>query len=175
MSDASLECLCPEQRPELLRAWLHSPAGQILVLTGDTGRGKTFAAFAVGSAAVVEGRYVAAVAHKRYLDALEPDGSDEESWRIRRRAYNADVLILDDLGAEMDPTVPASEFRTRETCDLLSARLKPGKKTIITTNLTPDELALMFGGRIISRLNQGCLAVEVQGTDRRVRLGARWG
>ncbi len=169
---ARLDDIEPSRHLSAIIAWLADPEGQILILLGPTGRGKTYCAFAVGNAAAEGGDYVVAYSHKRYLDALEPDGSDVPDWQTRRRGANADLLIVDDLGTEMDPTQPASEFRTRETCDLLSSRMRRGKRTIITTNLRSDQLAVMFGDRIISRLRRGSTAVAVQGLDR--RRAANW-
>lgn len=160
------------QKPTALAAWVRDQTARVLVLSGKTGRGKTYAAFALGNVYGAQGWHVAAISHKRYLDSLEPGGSDEPAFRIRRRVQLAEVLIIDGFGDEMDPCRPASEFRARETADVISARLGKGKRTIITTNLVPDELALMFGERVISRLRQRSVAVLIEGEDR--RNGANW-
>jgi DNA replication protein DnaC len=170
---ATLNTLSAAQKPRAVQAWIHDPDAKSLILVGATGRGKTYTAFAIGNHYAAQGAYVVAVSHKRYLDSLEPDGGDEPAWLIRRRVANAEVLIVDGFGDEMDPTKAASEFRTRETADLLSTRLGRGKRTIISTNLKSDQLALMFGDRVISRLRQCSTALAIEGVDRRA-VGAKW-
>jgi hypothetical protein len=169
----TLDGLLPEQKPGHVRAWLDDPAATILVLAGPTGRGKTRIGFAVGNLLAESGTYCYAISHNRWLDSLKPDGSDEPPWKIRRRVQNAEFLIVDDFGAELDPAVRVSEFVGRETTDMLSARLRPGKRTIITTNRTSEQLAVMFSDRIISRLKQGSTALIIQGPDWRV-VDAGW-
>lgn len=61
-------------------------------------------------------------------------------------ALNADVLFLDDIGAEKDTT----GFARGKICELLSARL--GKWTILTSNFTLTELGNEYDNRITSRI-----------------------
>ena len=60
---------------------------------------------------------------------------------------SADLLILDDLG---------SEFRTGFTesalYNLINSRINLGLPTIISSNLSADELQKTYNDRIISRL-----------------------
>jgi DNA replication protein DnaC len=81
------------------------------------------------------------------------------------------LLVLDDLGCER-----VSERSREGVGRLTEARYRdPYANTIITTNYTPADLARRLGGgediegqRIVSRLRQDALVVELAGRDRRV-------
>lgn len=66
---------------------------------------------------------------------------------------SCDLLVLDDLGTEsslMKNTNESSEFVQRVLFSILSR-----KRTIITTNLTSDELMQIYNPKIFSRINKG--------------------
>jgi DNA replication protein DnaC len=178
-AEARIADLAPDQSPAELAAWLHSDS-RTLWLIGETGVGKTHAAWAIGRAAVDRGYLVRGWEHNAYLAELRPGGSQADPWRIRTRAKDASLLILDDLGAEMsapasddDPDgKEASEFIRRETITLLNARLGARHRQIITTNHSPATLGKLFGDRVISRLRHGASVVRFTGQDR--RLSADW-
>lgn len=73
----------------------------------------------------------------------------------------ADVVVIDDLGAEVgsaDKQTYASDNTIRIINSILNARIS--KPTIFTTNLTGKELTATYGGRIKSRIFRG---VEKEG------------
>ena len=76
-----------------------------------------------------------------------------------------DLLILDDMGTEY-----LSKFTSSELYNILNSRLLRQKPTIISTNLTLDEMQQMYGTRIVSRIIGMLDRVEFIGTDiRQVR------
>lgn len=73
----------------------------------------------------------------------------------------ADLLVLDDIGAEigsMDSKKEASDFVTKVLKKVLDGRDE--KPTIITTNLSSKELREKYDDRIFSRMNKGVLGKE---------------
>ena len=81
---------------------------------------------------------------------------------------NAPILILDDLGAER-----ATEWVGEQIFAIINARYVERKKTIITSNFSPDELAAHFsdktqGERIVSRIYGMCARVQITGKDWRM-------
>ena len=56
-------------------------------------------------------------------------------------------MILDDLGTEM-----ATSFTVSALYQLINTRLTASKQTIISTNLSDEEIARRYGGQIASRL-----------------------
>ena len=63
------------------------------------------------------------------------------------RYENCDLLILDDLGTEMTTTFVQSALY-----QLINGRLMAGKKTIISTNLNPEEIGRRYSPQVRSRL-----------------------
>lgn len=182
-ASASLDDLAPDQHPMVLRRFLAGlEQGQAalrqLLLAGPTSRGKTHAAVALGNAAARLGMTVRFVDHLTYLQWLRPEGSDKPDWKIEKRFREPDVVILNDVGAEFDPTKPASEFRKTNTLRLVDDRLyTPGKVTIYTTNeraaIRDDDgrlvggLELMLGDRFLERLGEQGNALRFAGANRR--------
>lgn len=68
----------------------------------------------------------------------------------------ADLLVLDDLGAEVgsiDRTTAATDFNVRVINGILNGRTN--KPTIFTTNLSMQELNAVYDGRLVSRMFRG--------------------
>lgn len=84
------------------------------------------------------------------IKAIELASQLRAGDRSRTHYLKKDVflLVIDDLGAEM-----ASEFIASEWAGLIDAR--ENLWTVITTNLSLDELSQSLDARIASRLNRG--------------------
>lgn len=67
------------------------------------------------------------------------------------RKYEIGEWYFDDLGAEMEPTY-AKRSNLKAISALLEQRYYNGSKTIITTNLTPDEIGEQYGERMQDRI-----------------------
>ena len=74
-------------------------------------------------------------------------GGAESEDEIISRYSEIPVLVLDDLGAEK-----VSEFAITTLYIILDRRIRECRKTIITTNLSKEEIDATFGARIASRL-----------------------
>ena len=61
-----------------------------------------------------------------------------------------DLLILDDLGTEF-----VNQFTVSCLYNLLNTRINRGLATVISTNLSPEELSSKYEDRIYSRI-VGC-------------------
>ena len=72
---------------------------------------------------------------------------DDDANADINRCLGCDLLILDDLGAEMPST-----FVTSALYQLVNSRLLTGKRTIINTNLAPTEIEKRYGAAVASRL-----------------------
>ena len=68
----------------------------------------------------------------------------------------ADLLVLDDLGAETGAVTTdrtATDFTTRTLYAIINGRMN--KPTIITTNLNSKDMAKMYDSKLISRMFRG--------------------
>lgn len=130
-----------------------------LVLTGPVGTGKTYAACAGVRPLVERGLTLAFWPVVRLLDALRPS-SDADPYPA---AVAADLLLLDDLGAER-----ATDWTAERLYALVNDRWLSERPTIVTTNLTPPQLTQAVGERLSSRLLGGATIALLSGPDRRM-------
>lgn len=131
-----------------------SPASGNLLLTGTPGLGKTFLSASIARVVAENGHSVAYDTVSGLLSVFErekfsrnEDGQSDAASRVRQ-LLSCDLLILDDLGTELDTAFTRSALYT-----LVDTRLRSGKKTIITTNLTQADIAQQYGAQLSSRLN----------------------
>ncbi|NLM62492.1 MAG: DNA replication protein DnaC, partial [Clostridiales bacterium] len=81
------------------------------------------------------------------------------------RFYRCDLLILDDLGTEMQSPIINTALYT-----LINTRLMRGKKMIINTNLSEKtELPRRYSPQIVSRLRGEFLSLFFFGEDIRIK------
>ena len=88
---------------------------------------------------------------------------DEESAREVYELYDSALLIIDDLGTEL-----TGAFTVSALYALVNDRLLNGKPTIISTNLTVDEIRQRYSPQIASRLEGGYKVLPFVGRDIRV-------
>jgi len=125
-------------------------AGHGLILMGAVGCGKTHLGCAVLNCALEDGYRAAYWNVPQQLEMMMYGHADEEEQiRILDKAITAQVLLLDDLGAEKP-----SDWTRKELVVILDERYRNNKPTIITSNLmlTGDELRKTCGDRAYSRL-----------------------
>lgn len=140
-----------------------------LIAEGSIGGGKTHASIAAGNRAAARGMFVRFVQHTTYLTWLRPDGAPAglTADQVRERHRTCDLLILDDLGAEMEQH--ASEHVRKETQALVGDRVAARRPMIVTTNLDRLRLTEVLGERLTSRLYDARIMHKVMfvGADRR--------
>lgn len=150
-------------RPELARqvqAYLGEWQGKRnLILMGRFGVGKTGlvgAAINEMSGAFRQRDWrVVFITTPRLFDQLRAGFDDGSFTKLMRRCQNANLLILDDLGAEK-PT----EWVQERLYAIVNHRYEHELPIWVTTNLTPDGLAAAIGERTWWRLQEGaCLLV----------------
>jgi DNA replication protein DnaC len=90
---------------------------------------------------------------------------DDRVWAERvERAASADLLVLDDLGRER-----ASDWTSEVLYNLVNRRYEQlTLRTIVTSNLPLEELALGYYWPAISRLAEGGALVQIEGPDYRL-------
>lgn len=74
-------------------------------------------------------------------------------WGILDHLMNLPILILDDVGAEFTGSNKTSELNSARLYEIAESRL--GKWTLITSNLTPQQMDRSLGSRFVSRIFRG--------------------
>lgn len=126
---------------------------QNLLLSGGTGLGKTFLSGCIAREVSERGYsvvYDTAGSIFGEFDASrfsrDPAARDQARGSVRRY-LNCDLLILDDLGAEQN--LPSAQSALYE---IVNSRIQSGKRTIISTNLSAEEIGGRYGAQIGSRI-----------------------
>lgn len=150
----------------------YKAAGKGLLLYGDTGRGKTFAACCIANALIDKGVPVLVTQFTRIRNELW--GMSEGRQEYLDNLNKFPLLVIDDLASESK-----TEYMGELVYSVIDSRERAKLPIIITTNLTKEELerpADMTYKRIFSRLFGNCIPVKVEGKDRRKqRLIAEYG
>lgn len=119
-----------------------------LFFSGKTGLGKTFLTSAIAKELLQKGYNVAFDSIQNYLRAIENEHFGRSlNTDTLQTLLCADLVILDDLGSEF-----CSPFYTSALYNIINTRLNKGVPTIISSNLSLDELQKRYDDRIISRL-----------------------
>lgn len=119
-----------------------------LLFMGRSGSGKTYISCAIGIALAEAGNYVCYVAAQDMISEFEAEkfGKGDKASETRR-FYDADLLIIDDLGSEF-----RTQFSESVIYNVVNSRLNSQKPMIISTNFRPAELSGEYHERIVSRL-----------------------
>lgn len=138
-----------------------------LLLIGSTGTGKTHISTAIAREVISRGYDV-------IYDSAQNILSDFDDDQFRRRYdeepksskyLECDLLIIDDLGTEF-----STQFSVSCLYNLLNTRQNRALATVISTNLSPDELSKKYEGRIYSRIMGSETKILVfAGEDRRIK------
>ncbi|MBQ7896288.1 MAG: ATP-binding protein [Oscillospiraceae bacterium] len=140
-----------------------------LLLQGGTGLGKTYLSACIARVVAKKGLSVCYDTAAAALDSFErqkfsrnPEDSEAASLKVQRM-LSCDLMILDDLGTEMVTPISISALYT-----LINTRLASGKKTIISTNYSMDELQRKYSPQICSRIEGEFLRLPFVGKDIRL-------
>ena len=126
------------------------PCSGNLLLIGPTGLGKTHLSTSVARAVLERGYDVVYETIQNILADFEYDRFKSgygETVQKGERYLACELLIIDDMGTEQ--TTP---FALATIYHLLNTRLNHGRKTVINTNLSGEELQARYESRITSRL-----------------------
>lgn len=144
-----------------------------VLLTGETGLGKTFLLHCIENRLLDRGFSPIMVTAYRLFETMRGcHFSDAEKRQEFDQLIRCDILLIDDLGTE-----PVMQNITREYLfTLLNERLTQRRHTVIATNLGAAELMNMYGERVFSRLfdMMNVSVAQLRGKDLRM-MGRRGG
>ncbi|MBQ4141534.1 MAG: ATP-binding protein [Clostridia bacterium] len=122
-----------------------------LLLLGGTGLGKTHLSTALAKALIDNGYDVVYTGAIGMIADFEQhrfgNSAGGESGNDLDRYYDCDLLIIDDLGAEV-----SNQFTVSTVYNVLNNRISLGLPTVISTNLNQNELNSRYWDRITSRI-----------------------
>ena len=123
-----------------------------LLFTGNTGLGKSFLSSCIANELLKKGKTVLYQTAPVMLDTIMDYrfGKANTSKDIYDNLLNVDLLIIDDLGTEC-----INNMKFSELFNIINTRLLNSNKvtkTIISTNLSLDNLFSTYDERIVSRL-----------------------
>ena len=141
---------------------------RFLLLTGQTGVGKTFLTHCIAKELIDRGYsviyYSAGELFDKLADARFARGQDTSEDLIDDEYLSdCDLLIIDDLGTEM-----VNSFVGSALFQLLNSRIDRGLGMVISTNLSAQDLSRIYSERISSRILANFTLAEVFGRDIRV-------
>lgn len=147
-----------------------------ILLYGPPGTGKTFLAFCIANELLNNMVPVIAISSIGLLNKFKETYNtwgDEGEIEIINSLKNADLLVLDDLGAENN-----TDWSKGKIYEIIDARYRDEKPCIITTNLTRDRLKKKFSSedgvaRTYDRITKMCCLIEVQGPSRRAEAARK--
>lgn len=137
-----------------------------LFFYGDTGVGKTFLSNCIAKELLDGGHSVIyftafELFHIFEKNVFERDAAAAEPYQ---NIFDCDLLIIDDLGTEM-----SNSFTTSQLFLCLNERLLRKKSTIISTNLSLNQLAEIYSERTFSRISSNYTMLKLFGDDIRIK------
>lgn len=145
-----------------------------LLIYGNTGVGKTFLTNCIARELILTGHTVIYLTAFELFEILErwkfsrPDSTQEEEYSETANQFahirDCDLLIIDDLGTELNNT-----FITSQLYQCINERLLASRATIISTNLSFEQLKNNYSERIFSRITGSYTFLKIVGEDIRIR------
>lgn len=148
----------------------NNPKATGLMLVGPYGCGKTHLAASIVHRCAEFGIAGVFVVVPELLARIRTSyrTGDGKAEAVIETAKNAQLLILDDLGAEK-----ASEWVKEQLYMLVNYRYEHMLPTIVTTNCSGAELEQELGRRTLSRLAEMTRPVKIQADDYRMKISSR--
>lgn len=137
-----------------------------LLLFGNTGIGKTFLSHCIAKEVMDSLHSVLYLTASEFFDALleKALNRNDESCLLYEQIHLCDLLIIDDLGTERN-----TDFVVSQLFVCLNDRILNRKSTIISTNLTLEEIKTNYTERTFSRISNHYKILRLAGDDIRIQ------
>ena len=137
-----------------------------LFLYGSTGTGKTFLTHCIAKELIESSHSVLYMTAAALIDlfqsrTLNREETDESTYD---HILNCDLLIIDDLGTER-----STAFSISQLFVCFNERILRKKSTIVSTNLSLDDVKSRYTERIFSRISSHYTMLRLVGDDIRIQ------
>ena len=140
---------------------------QNLFFYGTVGTGKSFLSGCIAKELIEFGSSVIYFSAGQLFETLSKNSFDyknkENLNQVHHDLYNCDLLIIDDLGTEL-----TNAFVSSQLFSCLNERHMRKCSTIISTNLSLEELRDRYSDRIFSRITSNYAICKLTGPDIRM-------
>ncbi len=146
-------------------------SGDNFLIMGNAGTGKTYITSCIGNRALERGKtvyYQTAYKLSEILENNKFNKGESDSADIVKYIYDVDLLIIDDLGTEF-----TTQFTLAAFFDIINSRIISGKSTVISTNLSFEEISNIYSQRITSRFTESYQIIPTIGKDLRAIIKER--
>ncbi len=143
--------------------------GGNLLFTGTTGTGKTFLTNCIAKALLDSYHSVIYLSAHDLFEVFSRNRFDYQTEEEMKDMYQfileCDLLIIDDLGTELN-----NSFTSSQLFFCMNQRLLNSRSTIISTNLSLDRLRDEYTDRVTSRIMSHYTVIPLYGEDIRLKL-----
>ena len=138
--------------------------GNDLMISGPTGSGKTFLTHCIAKEAIENSYSTVYFSSQELFRVLADDIFRRSNSGSSRYIYECDLLIIDDLGTEL-----TNNFVSSALFDIINQRKLKNKSTVISTNLSWQDLQDTYSERVSSRLISNYNIIKLTGDDIRLK------
>ncbi|MDY6286871.1 MAG: ATP-binding protein [Bilifractor sp.] len=144
----------------------HFPSGENLMLYGDVGVGKSFLTHCIARELLEKSFSVLYMASYEISDLLGQYRFQQETSlrEAHDNIFSMDLLIIDDLGAEI-----VNNFVSSQIFQIINERILSGRSTVISTNLSLAGFRESFSERTASRMMGSYKLIHLSGNDLRIQ------
>ncbi len=136
-----------------------------MFIYGDTGVGKTFLLNCVANELIRQGRSVIYFTSFELFDTIARFTFRENNPdALYDHLFDCDVLLIDDLGTEL-----VNSFVSSQLFLIVNERILHKKSTIISTNLSVNEIIDNYTERTFSRISLVYDIIKLTGADIRIK------
>ncbi|SFG35165.1 ATP-binding protein [Oribacterium sp. WCC10] len=152
---------------EFLQQWIRDfdkYHGNIM-FTGSTGTGKTFLMNCIAKALMDNYHSVIYLTSTDLFESFSKAmrNDDEEQQEIQDAILDCDLLVIDDLGTELN-----NSYTTSKLFYVLNQRMVFHKSVIISTNLSLNMIRDLYSERVCSRIISDYSIIPLYGNDQRL-------
>jgi DNA replication protein DnaC len=141
-----------------------------ILLCGTVGIGKTFLSNCIAKEVLDKGHSVLYLSAFQLFDLMAKNsfsGNAPKESSVAEQyphIFDSDLLIIDDLGTEL-----ANSFTMAGFFLVINERILRKKSTLISTNLSPEEILTTYTERTASRIISNYTMLKLSGSDIRLK------